>query len=132
MKRLLAAFALTTALTAAAAPAQALDIPDLYRMTGCTKDGQTASTHVGIFNSTKNHDETRAVLNRYFREVTRLFTGAQTEGNTAYDQAVMDGIGKAVTELGGKASATASTFYSGLKKGCALGTEPLAPGQNHP
>lgn len=111
-------------------PAQAMSIPDVIRLTGCTKDNMTASTHIGVFDSAKGRDETRTILNRHYRELTARHTGKETETD-AFDESVIKTANQAVKELGPKASVTGSTFYSKLKPGCDLQSSPT-PGPEHP
>lgn len=127
MKPLFTAAALAIALSCVPA-AQAADGP-VYRMTGCTKDNQTASTHIGVFGSGKNHDETRAVLNGHFAAAVKNFTGAETK-TSAFDKAVEAAMESAKKELGPDVKVT-GTFYSGLKPGCTTAV-PQTPGENHP
>ncbi|MBI4030414.1 MAG: hypothetical protein HY370_01955, partial [Proteobacteria bacterium] len=123
MKPLLPSFVLAAAaLTGTMAPsapytAQALGVPDVIRLTGCTKDGMTASTHIGVFGSIKSHDETRAVLNRHFRALAARYAGKETQTD-AFSDSVIDTAGKAAAGLGPDASVTKKTFYSNLKPGC--------------
>ena len=129
MKAFFAAAALAVTLAAFAAPAQAADSP-VYRMTGCTKDRQTASTHIGVFGSGKSGAETRAVLNGYFAATAKKFTGEETR-TPAFDKAVEAAMTQARAALGGDTVKISPTFYSGLKPGCAA-TAPQTPGENHP
>lgn len=111
---------LVAAAICAPQPAQAMSIPDVIRLTGCTKDGMTASTHIGVFDSAKGHDEARNILNKSYRALTVRYTGRETESD-AFEKSVIENAGQAAAaELGPKASVTGRTFYSKLKRGCDL------------
>lgn len=132
MKLLPSFMLVAAALTCATATAaQAASIPDIVRLTGCTKDNMTASTHIGVFDSAKNRDETRTILNRHYRELTARHTGNEAETET-FEKSVIENAGRtAAAELGPKASVTGRTFYSKLKPGCDLQTPPTR-GPDHP
>lgn len=131
MKPLLPSFVLAAAALAAAPhSAQALIVPDVIRLTGCTKDGMTASTHIGVFDSAKSRDETRTILNRRYRELTARNTGEETQTD-AFSDSVINTAGKAAAGLGPNASVTKKTFYSKLKPGCDP-QESQTRGPDHP